>query len=81
MAAGAEQAGLGAAPLRVSQSHMNGAAPLAQLASGIVDLNSSPDSSPSKVWTCSVYVAVSCCIAPHRSGGVVCIWFRHPCLL
>ena len=60
-AAGAEQAGPGAGPLRVSQSHMNGAAPLSQLAPGIIDLGSSPDSSPgsspAKVLTCSVRVA------------------------
>ena len=33
----------------LSQSHMNGAAPRPELASGILDLSSSPDSSPVKV--------------------------------
>jgi len=33
----------------LSQSHMNGAAPRPELASGIMDLSSSPDSSPVKV--------------------------------
>ncbi len=33
----------------LSQSHMNGAGPRPELASGILDLSSSPDSSPVKV--------------------------------